>query len=319
MSARWTRCAPWQPGPSASRCCSTNWRRRPAMTRAWTPTSPRSRPQLERSRDHPVPRPQGRRGHQPGAAGRAAGPPRPPRGRRGVPGHPPGRAVGRRVRHHADRAGSGADPRAGAGQGMTHAITARRLRQPEDDDLRGHRPGRANHLQPPREGQRDRRRHSAGTGGAASSAPTSTRTCTSSWCPVAEKGFCAGFDLSAYADGTSSAGGGSPYDGHRAGRQDPGRQPPARPAVGPDDRLPDDEPVRPRLLQPDARRQADGGQDPRLLRGRRNRHRAARRPGDRRRRRQDRLPADAGVGCPRGGSVGAPTRRPARQTPSVHR
>ena len=28
MSARWTHCAPWQPGRSASTCCSTNWRDR---------------------------------------------------------------------------------------------------------------------------------------------------------------------------------------------------------------------------------------------------------------------------------------------------
>ena len=51
----------------------------------------------------------------------------------------------------------------------------------------------------------------------------------------------------------------------------------------------------------------------------RHRHRAARRPGDRRRRRQDRLPADAGVGRAGRGPVGAPARRPARETPSVHR
>ena len=30
------------------------------------------------------------------------------------------------------------------------------------------------------------------------------------------EGFCAGFDLSAYAEGSSSAGGGNPYRGHRA-------------------------------------------------------------------------------------------------------
>ena len=64
------------------------------------------------------------------------------------------------------------------------------------------------------------------------------------------EGFCAGFDLSAYAEGSSSAGGGSPIQGHRAVGQDAGHQPSARSAVGPDDRLPDDEPVRSRLLQP---------------------------------------------------------------------
>ena len=103
-----------------------------------------------------------------------------------------GGAVGRRVRNPAHRAGSRADPRARVGQGMSfprasrrklgreiaassHAATnagegnahdardqARRLRQPEDDDLRGHRPGCAHHVQPPRKGQRDHRRHPAG-------------------------------------------------------------------------------------------------------------------------------------------------------------
>ena len=107
--------------------------------------------------------------------------------------------------------------------------------------------------------------------------------------------------------------------GHGAGRKDPGHQPLCESAVGPDDRLPDDESFRARVLQPDARRQADGGQDPRLLRGRRHRHCAARRPGDRRRRRQDRLPADPGMGRAGGRPVGAPARRPARQTSSVHR
>ena len=57
-----------------------------------------------------------------GAAGLAAGAPRPSGRRRGVPGHPAGRPVGRRLRHPADRTGSRADPRAGDGQGMTHAI-----------------------------------------------------------------------------------------------------------------------------------------------------------------------------------------------------
>ena len=59
-----------------------------------------------------------------------------------------------------------AHPRAGAGQGLTSRDDARdpprRLRQPEDDDLRGHRPGCPNHLQPSRKRQRDRRRHPAG-------------------------------------------------------------------------------------------------------------------------------------------------------------
>ena len=87
-----------------------------------------------RPRDHPVPRPQGRRGHLPGAAGLAAGAPRPPRRRRGVPGHPARRPVGRRVRHHAGRAGPRADPRAGAGQGMTREGARQRTIRPVDFD-----------------------------------------------------------------------------------------------------------------------------------------------------------------------------------------
>ena len=51
--------------------------------------------------DHSVPGAQGRRGHQPRAAGLAAGAPRPPGGGRGVPGHPDGRPVGQCLRHAA--------------------------------------------------------------------------------------------------------------------------------------------------------------------------------------------------------------------------
>ena len=42
---------------------------------------------------------------------------------------------------------------------------AGRFRQPENDDLRGHRPGCPHYLQPAGEGQRDRRRHAAGAVG----------------------------------------------------------------------------------------------------------------------------------------------------------
>ena len=63
-----------------------------------------------RFRHHRIPGPQGRRGHQPRAAGLAVGAPRPSRGRRGVPGHPRRRRMGRCLRNLAHRAGSGADP-----------------------------------------------------------------------------------------------------------------------------------------------------------------------------------------------------------------
>ena len=161
--------------------------------------------------------------------------------------------------------------------------------------------------------------HPAGTGGPASNAPTSTRRARDPGVRPRRRDSAPGFDLSAYADRNRVRPAAIRPRRHGARRQDPGRQPPARPAVGSDGRLPDDEPVRPRLRQPDARRQADRGQDPRLLRGRRHRHRAARRPGDRGRRRQDRLSADAGVGRAGGRAVGAPARRSARQTPSADR
>ena len=64
----------------------------------------------ERSSDYPVPGTQGRRGHQPGVAGLAAGAVRASGRGRGVPRHPAGRPVGRRVRNHARGPGLGADP-----------------------------------------------------------------------------------------------------------------------------------------------------------------------------------------------------------------
>ena len=80
----------------------------------------------DRPGHYPIPRPQGRRRHLPGAAGLAAGAARSSRGRRGIPGDQAGRCVGRCVRHHADWAGPGAHPGASPGKGlsrkMTHAI-----------------------------------------------------------------------------------------------------------------------------------------------------------------------------------------------------
>ena len=114
------------------------------------------KPALERSRDHPVPRPQDRRGHQPRAAGLAAGAPRPPRGRRGVPGHPHGRCSGAARSEPCppgwiSRRSSNvrwSRMTCSGSERIAHA-QARRLRQPENDDLRGHRSGCAHHLQPP--------------------------------------------------------------------------------------------------------------------------------------------------------------------------
>ena len=110
------------------------------------------------------------------------------------------------------------------------------------------------------------------------------------------EGFCAGFDLSAYAEGSSSAGGGSPYaDTVLSGKTQAINHLPDQPW---------DPMIDYQMMSRFVRgfsslmhcRQAHRGEDPRLLRGRRHRHRAARRPGDRRVGRQDRLPADARVG-----------------------
>ena len=165
------------------------------------------------SRDHPVPRPQGRRGHQPRAAGLAAGAPRPSRGRRGVPRHPAGWCVGRRVRNHAHRAGSRADPGACAVKGysaMTHAI-----RPVDFDNLKTmtyevtdrvaritfNRPEKGNAI------VADTPLELSALVERADLDPNVHVILVSG----RGEGFCAGFDLSAYAEGSSSAGGGGPY------------------------------------------------------------------------------------------------------------
>lgn len=123
VSARWTPCAPWQPVRNALRCSSTTGRHRGSGRATGRPCR-RSAGQPRRRDDHRIPRPQGGRGHQPGAAGIALGPTRPPGGRRGVPGHPDGPQLGWRVRHPAGRIGPRADHRAGAGQGMNQPTAA---------------------------------------------------------------------------------------------------------------------------------------------------------------------------------------------------
>ena len=110
-----------------------------------------------------------------------------------------------------------------------------------------------------------------------SSGPTSTRASTSSCVSGRGEGFCGGYDLVESSPSRTSAAADGPRPRRapcstRASR--PRNHDPSQ-AVGPDGRLRDDEPVQPRLRQPAARRQADRGQDARLLRGRRHRHRAA--------------------------------------------
>ncbi len=234
-----------------------------------------------------------------------------------------GGAVGRRVRNPAHRAGSRADPGTCDGQGVRTRRDDHAIRPVDFDNLKTmtyevtdrvaritfNRPEKGNAI------VADTPLELSALVERADLDPNVHVILVSG----RGEGFCAGFDLSAYAEGSSSAGGGSPYADTVLSGKTQADQPSAGSAVGSDDRLPDDEPVRPRLLQPVACRQADGGQDPRLLRGRRHRHRAARRSGDRRGRRQDRLSAHPGVGRARRGHVGASARRSARQTPSADR
>ena len=235
MSARWIRCAPWQLGPNASRCCSTNWPAAPARIPGWTATSNGCGPDLTdletiQYRARKVAEDiclalQGsllvRHGHPAVAeaflATRLGG------------------AVGRRVRHHADRAGPGAHPRARPGEGLSDRGDPRdqagRFRQPEDDDLRGHRPGRAHHLQPAGEGQRDRRRHSAGALGVGGARrPGSRRTRHPG--VRSRRGFLRGLRPVRLRRWLRLGRRHRSICGHGAGRQDPGRSTTCRTSRG---------------------------------------------------------------------------------------
>ena len=165
---------------------------------------------VRRPREHPVPGPQGHRRHRGCTAGLAAGAARPSRRRRSVPGHPNGRSMGRRLRNDARRTGSRADPRARAGQGMTHAI-----RPVDFDNLKTmtyevtdrvaritfNRPEKGNAIIADTPLELSALVERADLDPAVHVILVSGRG----------EGFCAGFDLSAYAEGSSSAGGGNPY------------------------------------------------------------------------------------------------------------
>ena len=100
--------------------------------------------------------------------------------------------------------------------------------------------------------------------------------------------------------------------GHRAEPR-PGR------GLGPGRRLPDDDAQRARLHEPVLVGEAGDLQGARLLRRRRHRHGAVLGPARDRGRREDRLPAGAGLGRTDDGDVGAPDRRGAGQAPAAHR
>ena len=97
------------------------------------------------------------------------------------------------------------------------------------------------------------------------------------------------------------------------------RQPHARVELGPGHRLPVHVAQRARLHEPLPLREAGALQGPRLLRRRRHRHGALLGPAGDRRRRQDRLPAGAGLGLADDGAVGGPGRADAGQAAAAHR
>jgi len=212
MSARWTRCAPWQVAGMCRRSV-----RRAGQTTGHDPRldthcrCAQARP--GGCRDHPSTGPARSPRNQPRAAGSLLvryGTPR----SRGVPGPPAWAANG------AARFGTmptGLDlARSGTcdGQGLTHAdrqegdpcrcvvccgrnrgfaapiatvVKGGRDDAPKSGPStsmtlrtipRGHRSGCAHHLQPPRKGQRDRRRHPLELVGAGRTGRPSTPTCT---------------------------------------------------------------------------------------------------------------------------------------------
>ena len=101
-------------------------------------------------------------------------------------------------------------------------------------------------------------------------------------------------------------------------RRDAAAEPRPGRAVGPGDRLADDEPQPARLHEPVPLGQAGRLQGARLLRGGRHGHGALLGPARDRRRRAHRLPAGARLGRADLGAVGVPRGRPARQAAAVH-
>ena len=135
------------------------------------------------------------------------------------------------------------------------------------------------------------------------------------------KGFCGGYDLVGAAEADGRRRFGRERRRRTARRSIPpsmaaNHDPDAR--LGPDGRLRDDEPQRARVHEPVPLRQAGRLQGARLLRRRRHRHGAVLRPAGDRRRREDRLPAGAGVGRADDRAVGAPDRGREGQAAAVH-
>src|SRR5436305_2907067 len=170
----------------------------------------------ERPRLHRLPRPQGRGGYLPGPAGLAAGAPRASRRGRGVPHHAAGRPVGWCFRHHAQWPGPRSDPGAGAGKGLSRSMT-HAIRPVDFDNLKTmtyevtdrvarvtfNRPDKGNAI------VADTPLELSALVERADLDPNVHVILVSG----RGEGFCSGFDLSAYADRTSSAGGTGGYKG----------------------------------------------------------------------------------------------------------
>ena len=159
-----------------------------------------------RLRHHPISCPHGGRAHLSCSAGRAAGSARPPGGCRGIHAHPPGRSVGRGLRHHAFRVGRCADPRACDRQGMTDIDNLKTMTYEVTDRVARitfNRPEKGNAI------VADTPLELAALVERADLDPAVHVILVSG----RGEGFCAGFDLSAYADGSSSDGSGGRYQG----------------------------------------------------------------------------------------------------------
>ena len=228
----------------------------------------------------------------------------------------------RRSPTRSARPGSAASPAACTARSRPASTRARssiaRCRH-ERRHLRGHRAGRTPDAQPPRARQRDhpRPRHRARAvrragrprpGGPRAPAVRQRQGVLRRLRPGRER----------RGPGRSRHGRGRCAAWLAAGPAGDDGQPRSCGYLGPDGRLRDDEPQRPRVHVAVPLHQAGRLQGPRILRRRRHGHGAVLGPARDRRRREDRLPAGAGVGIADDFAVGLPARSAARQAAAVH-
>ena len=176
-----------------------------------------------------------------------------------------------------------------------------------DDDLRARRARRADHARPARARQRDHARDAARAGGlrrARQPRPRGPRDRAGRerhrvLRRLRPRRLGRGRRMDRRLGGSGGAGRARRWTRRSmAANHDPDGD------LGPGHRLPDDVAERPRLHEPVPLREAGALQGPRLLRRRRHRHGALLGPAGGRRRRQDRLPAGAGLGLADDGAVG---------------